>query len=79
MIGVISQILIFVLGGAAMYLLSRTDSIRRWGFILGLCGQPFWFYTQIVAENWGVVALSCVYTFAWCNGIYNYWIKKEAV
>lgn len=74
-----AQIALFIFGGSAIYLVGRTDNLRKWGFIVGLCGQPFWFYTQIQDENWGVVALSCIYTYSWCIGIYNNWIKKPII
>jgi hypothetical protein len=47
-----SQIALFIFGASAIYLVGRTDKLRKWGFIVGLCGQPFWFYTQIQDENW---------------------------
>jgi hypothetical protein len=72
-----AQIMLFVFGASAIYLVGRKDKFRKWGFIVGMCGQPFWFYTQIIDKNWGIVALSCIYTFSWGMGIYNNWIKKN--
>lgn len=66
----ISQIMIFVLGVPALVLLGRPEKWSRWGFILGLAAQPFWYYQTIVGEQYGILALNIVYTFAWCQGIY---------
>ena len=71
-----AQIMLFVCGASAIYLVGRTDKYQKYGLIAGMCGQPFWFYTQIADENWGIVALSCLYTYSWGMGIYNHWFKK---
>jgi carbohydrate-binding DOMON domain-containing protein len=43
----ISQIAIMIFGASAIWFVSRTEKWKRWGYILGLCGQPFWIYTTI--------------------------------
>ena len=73
----ISQVMIMVLGASAIWLVCRLEHWRRWGYILGMCSQPFWLYTTIKHEQWGIVALSIWYTYSWGQGIYNYWIRKE--
>lgn len=72
----ISQICIAIFGAAAIYLVSRTDHWKRWGYILGLCAQPFWLYSSWKAQQWGIFFLSFWYAYSWANGIYNYWVKK---
>ena len=71
-----AQICIAVFGASAIYLVSRKDRWKRWGYIFGLCSQPFWLYSSWKAQQWGIFALSFWYAFSWANGIYNYWIKK---
>jgi hypothetical protein len=71
----IAQIAIMVFGSLAIYLVSRTDKYQRWGYIMGLLGQPFWMYVTYTSEQWGILIMSIVYTYSWCNGIWNYWIK----
>ena len=44
---------------------------NRWGFVLGLAVQPFWYYTSITHRQWGVVAASVIYTFGWAMGVYR--------
>lgn len=72
-----SQIMLFVCGCSAIWLVARKEDWKRWGYIVGLCGQPFWFYTTITSEQWGMFALTLFYTYSWGMGIYNYWIKSE--
>jgi hypothetical protein len=74
----IDQIAIFGLGVAAVTLTNqRPEKVRRWAPICGFAAEPFWFYTGIVNEQWGIVGLAFVYGAAWGQGIYNHWIKKE--
>lgn len=72
----IIQAIIFVFGTSAIYLVGRKEHWRRWGFILGLAGQPFWFYTFFTAEQWGMLCMCLMYTYSWGNGVWNHWIKK---
>lgn len=72
----VSQIAIFVFGASAIWFVTRKESWKRWGYILGMIGQPFWIYTTLTNEQYGLFALVVFYTFSWGQGIYNYWIKK---
>ena len=71
-----AQIGIAIFGAAAIYLVSRKDHKKRWGYILGLMAQPFWLYSSWKAQQWGIFLLSFWYAYSWANGIYNYWVKK---
>lgn len=73
----ISQILIGILGVTAILLVGRKDKWQRWGYIVGLIGQPFWFYSAYANEQWGIFVLSLFYTYSWGQGVYNYWIKNK--
>lgn len=73
----ISQVMIFLLGASGIWLVARKEDWKRWGYIVGMLAQPFWLYTSIVNEQWGVVALTAFYAYSWGMGIYNYWIKTE--
>jgi hypothetical protein len=53
----------------------RREHWRRWGLIVGLMGQPFWFWSSWQHEQWGIFAVSVWYTYAWLQGIWNFWIK----
>jgi hypothetical protein len=43
----------------------------RWGFILGLAIQPFWFYTSFRHRQWGIFFVSFFYAFGWAMGVYR--------
>ncbi|MCK4626034.1 MAG: hypothetical protein KAV00_12030 [Phycisphaerae bacterium] len=73
----ICQIGIFVFGLSAIWLLSGDKSYGKWGFLLGLLGQPFWFWTAATHRQWGVFVLATAYTFAWCHGIYTHILKGK--
>jgi hypothetical protein len=46
----------------------------RWGFVIGLATQPFWFYTSFRHRQWGIFIASIFYAFAWAMGVYrNFW------
>ena len=70
----ISQIAIAVLGLASIFLVAKKI---KWGFVLGLATQPFWFITSYLNGQWGVFVLSIGYTFVWCFGIYEWFYKKK--
>lgn len=42
------------------------------------CLAPFWLWATFHAEQWGIFAVSLWYTYAWCQGIYNYWLAPAA-
>lgn len=73
-----SQIGIALFGCSAVWLVGRKGPLQRWGYIAGILGQPFWFYTTIKAEQWGIVALCCWYTYAWGQGIWNHWLYSDS-
>lgn len=72
----LAQIFIGIFGCSAIWFVGRKEKWRRWGYILGLCAQPFWFYTTYVHKQWGILFLSLFYAYSWGQGIWNYWIKE---
>jgi hypothetical protein len=72
-----SQLMIALLGGSAIWLISRREAWSRWGYVLGLASQPFWFYSSIRAKQWGILALACWYTYAWGQGIKNHVLSQQ--
>lgn len=73
----IAQIAIMVFGSAAIWLVGRKEEWKKWGYILGILGQPFWIYTSYMNEQWGILLMTLFYTYSWSMGIYNYWIKNK--
>ena len=73
----IDQIGIGITGILAVYFSQTSNKkLKRWACILGLIGQPFWFYATYTAEQWGIFALAFVYTAGWLIGVRTYWFKK---
>lgn len=70
----ISQIAIFVLGASAIFLVAKKN---KWGFVLGLLSQPFWFISSYQNKQLGIFFLSIIYTLSWILGIYEWFFKKE--
>lgn len=75
----LAQLGILILGCSAVWLIGRPEYWRRWGYILGLCSQPFWIYSSIRGGEWGVLILSFLYTYSWAQGVWFHWFKLETV
>jgi len=71
----LNQGAIIVFSCLAIWLVGRREPWRRWGFIVGLLGQPFWLWSSWQHEQWGIFAVSVWYTYAWMQGIWNFWIR----
>jgi len=75
----IDQLGIAATGVTAIYLSQdKRESWRKWACIFGLIGQPFWFYSSWVAEQYGIFALCFLYTLAWARGFKTHWMGSEA-
>ncbi len=74
----LEQIAIAVFGVAAVWL-SQSEELRqrRWAPVLGLLGQPFWFIATIKGQQWGMVAICVLYSWAWGRGLYNNWFRDK--
>lgn len=73
----IEQIAIALTGVVAIRLSQdKRTEVRKYSSIFGLVGQPFWFYSSFVAEQWGIFALCFLYTYSWAHGFYNSWVNK---
>jgi nicotinamide riboside transporter PnuC len=72
MIEIIANIGIFVFGQAAVRLVGRKN---RWGFVFGLASQPCWFYIGATTGQWGILAVSVLYTANWATGAYSWFVR----
>lgn len=57
---------------AAWLVNQRSARLRGWAAVVGLCGQPLWFWAAWQAQQWGILALSGWYTLAWARGLWNW-------
>lgn len=72
----ISEAMIFVLGSGAVFLLNLNNKWSKWGAIIGLLSEPFWFFSAWQSGSWGIFAVSFIYTISYINGVYNFWFRK---
>lgn len=72
---IISQVAIFIFGAGAVWFVSRKEKWSKWGYIFGALGQPFWLYTALHKDQWGIAILTLFYFYSWGQGIWFYWIK----
>lgn len=79
MLELICQIAIPIFSGLGVFFVSRNDDTKRFGYIFGLCSQPFWIYTLYTHRQWGLFGLSIFFTIQWIKGIRNYWFPKTPV
>lgn len=70
------QIALAIFGVSAIWLSQDKDTNKRkYAPLLGMCSQPFWFYSAYNAEQWGIFILCMFYTVSWGKGIKTYWWK----
>lgn len=71
----IAQFAIALFGVTSIFLSQSADAKqRKFACLFGLAGQPFWFWSSISAEQWGIVLLCCLYTVAWARGVKTNWV-----
>ena len=68
--------MIFVLGAGGILLLAMNNKYSKWGMVLGLIAQPFWYMHAYMTGSWGFFAENIVYTAFYIFGVYN-WFKKQ--
>jgi hypothetical protein len=71
----VAQCLIFLLSGSAVWILAQRKPWSKWGYLLGLSSEPFWLYSAVKAQQWGVVALTVWFAYSWLTGIHNHILK----
>jgi hypothetical protein len=75
---VIDQVGIALTGVTAIFLSqSKHERLRKFACLFGMAGQPFWIYSAIHAEQWGILTLTALYTLAWAKGVWTHWIKPR--
>lgn len=61
-------------GVSAVFLVGQKNPrIKRWGYVCGICAQPFWAWTAWSHEQWGILAMCLLYGGSWLNGLRNHW------
>lgn len=73
LLAAISQVAIVVFTPIASFLVARRN---RWGWVLGLLGQPFWFVTSLAKWQPGLFILNIISSANWGYGFYYNWFGK---
>lgn len=72
----IDQLGIACTGVTAIFLTqSKKEKLRRCACLFGLAGQPFWIYSTFHTAQWGILALTSLYTIAWAKGVWQNWLR----
>ncbi len=72
----IAQLGIACTGVTAIFLTQSTSKhVQRYACLFGIAGQPFWVWSAIEAHQWGILALTSLYAFAWGKGVWLHWLK----
>jgi len=74
MLDQIAQLGVFVFGTSAIILLAKKN---KWGFVVGLISQPFYFITSYINHQWGIFIVSVFYTGSWLFGIYEWFFRNK--
>ena len=78
MIKLIIQIATGTLGALAIWLVGRKNyKISKWGYVVGLISQPFWFITYLLYEQYYLLIPLGLYSWAWYQGYKNKWHDNE--
>ena len=69
-----SQGIITFTGFTSLYLMASQDPrMRYYAGLVGLFGEPFWFFTAWVNNQYGVMLLVFVYGVNWTRLAYSNW------
>lgn len=70
----LTQFFLAVFGLSAIWMATgRSARLRRWAPVMGLCGQPFWFWFAWDARAWGLFLLCVAYTLVYARGAWVQW------
>ena len=73
----LEQITIALTDTIAIWLTQQSrEDWKKYACVVGVIGQPFWFYSAYHAEQWGILVLTFFYTYSWLLGFKNYWWRK---
>ncbi len=74
----VAQVWLTVFALAAIWLVNdHRPALQRWAPVIGLLGQPAWFYVSYVDGQWGVFLTTLAFTFAWLKGLCNHWFWRQ--
>lgn len=77
LLDIISQYILMIFGPLSILFISTTTKYRKYGYIMGLCLQVFWYITLIYHEQYPILITAGVYTVSWIVGVWNFVIKNK--
>ncbi len=72
LIDFICQFPIVLLGITSQTMIAHKN---KWGFVVGIFAQPFWYATSLINHQWGIFTLAVIYTVIICRGFYVWFYK----
>lgn len=67
------QMMIFILNGSSiLFLSSKSNKIKRWGFMALILSEPFWLVTSYTHKQWAIFVLTFWYLIISVVGYYNH-------
>ncbi len=61
----------------ALILLSREDDLKRFGYVVGLLGQPAWLFSTLAHGQVGMFFVSIAFTAVYGWGVWKHWIAPK--
>lgn len=67
-----SQAVITCTGFLSLYLMASQEAkVRMYAGLVGLFGEPFWFFTAYINEQYGILVLVLIYGVNWIRLTYS--------
>lgn len=74
----IDQLAIMLTGVSAAWILNGPEGgYRRYACLIGLAGQPFWFWSTWSHGQWGMFIVTAGFTLAYLRGVWLTWIRPR--
>lgn len=64
---------------AAVWLLARDDGWRRWGFVVGLAGQPAWIYSTLAEGQFGMLVVAVFFAWVYGKGVWLNFVRPPVI
>lgn len=74
----LAQLGILLLGPSSAWCLNQRGTAHRWGYLLALLSQPFWFWMAFQHGQWVLILLGLWYTYCWTRGVWHHWIRQDS-
>lgn len=74
----LDQLIIAITGVSAAWILNGPEGpARRYACLIGLAGQPFWFWSTWTHGQWGMFIVTAGFTLAYLRGLWTLWLRPR--